>query len=110
MNLLTLLIRVFLPLTMLCAIAVYLLYMYDTSEPHPYLVATEVSQQPVSPSNIVQRKDKAPLLPKTLPYAKYLKSIDDIQRASWITQLYEYLTNLKLSSSPHVNMVFGDSH
>ena len=59
---------------------------------------------PLLPQNV-----KAPPLPKTLPYAALLKSIREIQQASWTTQLYAYLKSLNHSVRPHVNMVFGDS-
>ena len=49
-------------------------------------------------------------VPKSLPYHKYVKRPDDIQRALWITQLYHFLKSLNHSISPHVNMVLGDSH
>ena len=55
-------------------------------------------------------EENAPPLPETLPYAMYLKSIDDIQQASWTRKLYKFLNGLDLSISPHVNMVFGDSN
>ena len=109
MKLWALLMRISLPLAVLCVAAAYLLYTYKIGETHS-LVATEAPQQPVSPSKTPQNKHKTPPLPQTLPYAKYLKSIEGIQRASWTTQLYDYLKNLKHSISPHVNMVFGDSN
>ena len=49
-------------------------------------------------------------VPKSLPYHKYVKKPDDIQRTLWITQLYQFLKSLNHSISPHINMVLGDSH
>jgi len=54
-------------------------------------------------------EEKIPSLSKTLPYAKELKNIHDIQRAKWTSHLYQFLQSLNKSISPQVNMVFGDS-
>ena len=53
--------------------------------------------------------ENIPSLPKTLPYTTDLKRVDDIQKAMWITHLYQFLQSLNKSISPQVNMVFGDS-
>ena len=49
-------------------------------------------------------------VPKSLPYRKYMKRPEGIQQAVWTSQLYQFLTSLNRSISPHVNMVLGDSH
>ena len=64
----------------------------------------------LSKSMYRKKKVKVPPLPQSLPYAAHLKSVHDIQHALWTTQLYVFLKSLKHSVSPHVNMVFGDSH
>ena len=54
-------------------------------------------------------EEKIPFFPETLPYPIDLKRIDQIQKALWITNLYQFLRSLNKSISPQFNMVFGDS-
>ena len=64
----------------------------------------------LSKNTYINKEVKVPLLPESLPYAACLKSVHDIQQASWTIQLYVFLKSFNHSISPHVNMVFGDSH
>ena len=54
-------------------------------------------------------EEKIPSFPETLPYPIDLKRIDQIQKALWVTHLYQFLRSLNKSISPQFNMVFGDS-
>ena len=56
-----------------------------------------------------KNEEKEPSFPETLPYPIDLKKIDEIQKAMWITHLYQFLQSLYKSISPQFNMVFGDS-
>ena len=56
-----------------------------------------------------RKEEMLPSVPETLPYTRALKRIDEIQKALWITHLYQFLQSLNKSISPQVNMVFGDS-
>jgi hypothetical protein len=43
-----------------------------------------------------------------MPYPKYTKSPEDLQRQEWVHRLHDYLLTLNKSVSPQVNMVFSD--
>jgi hypothetical protein len=43
-----------------------------------------------------------------MPYPKYTKSPEDLQRQEWVHRLHDYLLTLNKSVSPQLSMVFGD--
>ena len=45
---------------------------------------------------------------ETLPYHMYLQSVEELQNATWVVILHDFVLTLDKSVSPHVNLVFSD--
>ena len=73
--------------------------------------ANELALDP-RPSSIAHQKNelKTFSFPEhdILPHHQYLKSLDEIKNATWVTDIYVYLQSLDKTISSHVNSVFGD--
>ena len=60
----------------------------------PHTVDEETVDETMEDTMLEDEDNNDPSFPETLPYPRFLKKIDEIQKALWITHLYQFLQSL----------------